>query len=84
MTSFSYQGRCLAIPILVCICSCSALPPNVRIAAIFDREGDVKHELAFTAAVDNINNINNWLLPGIILEPEIIKIPLGDRHVNIL
>ena len=45
-------------------------------AAIFDSEGDVKHELAFTAAVDNINNINNWLLPGIILEPEIIKIPL--------
>ena len=84
LTSFLYLWRSLAIPIIVCICACSALPSNVRIAAIFDREGDVKHELAFTAAVDNINNINNWLLPGIILEPEIIKIPVGDRHVIIL
>ena len=69
----------LAIHIILYLGACSALPSNIRIAAIFDREGDVKHELAFTAAIDDINNRNNWILPGIILEPEIIKIPYGDR-----
>ena len=79
----SYLWKSLVIHIILYTSSCSALPSNVKIAAIFDREGDIKHELAFTAAIDNINNRNNWLLPGIILEPEIIKIPEGDRHVII-
>ena len=73
--------RILIVPItcLTIFRSCTALPSNIRIAAIFDREGDAKHELAFNAAIDDINNINNWILPGIMLEPEIVKIPYGDR-----
>ena len=58
----------------------SALPSSIKVAAIFDREGDEKHALAFTAAIDYINDIDNWRLPGIILEPVVIKIPYDDRY----
>ena len=58
-----------------------ALPSSIKVAAIFDREGDEKHALAFTAAIDYVNDIDNWRLPGIILEPVVIKIPYGDRYV---
>ena len=57
-----------------------ALPSSIKVAAIFDREGDEKHALAFTAAIDYVNDIDNWRLPGIILEPVVIKIPYGDRY----
>ena len=57
-----------------------ALPSSIKVAAIFDREGDEKHALAFTAAIDYINDIDNWRLPGIILEPVVIKIPYDDRY----
>ena len=63
-----------------CIPSLLALPSSIKVAAIFDREGDEKHALAFTAAIDYVNDIDNWRLPGIILEPVVIKIPYGDRY----
>ena len=56
------------------------LPSSIKVAAIFDREGDEKHALAFTAAIDFVNDIDNWRLPGIILEPVVIRIPYGDRY----
>ena len=40
----------------------SALPSSIKVAAIFDREGDEKHALAFTAAIDYINDIDNSYL----------------------
>ena len=70
---------CVLLNIVLNIGPALTLPPTVRIAAVFDYNSDPKHELAFTAAIDNINNRNNWVLPKIILEPEIIKVPVGDR-----
>ena len=79
MENFGFTFLTIHVIQILFSCCVLSLPSNIRIAAIFDREGDVKHEVAFTAAIDDINNINNWILPGIILEPEIVKIPYGDR-----
>ena len=80
----SYVWKLFIIHITSTILPCLTLPRNIRIAAILDREGDEKHELAFTAAIDDINNRNNWILDGIEIEPEVIKIPYGDRYIFIL
>jgi hypothetical protein len=79
-----YVWKLFIIHITSILLPCLTLPRNIRIAAILDREGDEKHELAFTAAIDDINNRNNWILDGIEIEPEVIKIPYGDRYVSLL
>ena len=75
-----YFWKLAIIDIAAVIGPCLSLPSNIRVAAMFDKEGDEKHVLAFNAAIDNINDDRNWLLRGIILEPEVIKVPYGDRY----
>lgn len=55
------------------------MPRNVRIAAVFDQGGDRRHEMAFKAAINKINQPNSEILPGIQLQPEIIRTPPGER-----
>ena len=54
------------------------LPREIRIAAIFDQDGDRKHELAFRYGVDRIN-MQREILQGKQLQAEIIRIPTGNR-----
>ena len=54
------------------------LPAQIRVAAIFDQDGDRKHELAFKYGVERINREPN-ILPGKRLQAEIIRIPNGNR-----
>jgi hypothetical protein len=56
----------------------SVLPNQIRIAAIFDKDGDRKHELAFKYGVERINR-EPKILPGKMLQAEIIRIPTGNR-----
>ena len=56
----------------------SGLPPQIKIAAIFDQHGDRKHELAFKYGVERVNRDPN-ILPGKRLMPEIVRIPPGNR-----
>ena len=56
----------------------SGLPNQIKIAAIFDQDGDRKHELAFRHGVDRIN-MERQILPGKRLQAEIIRIPTGNR-----
>lgn len=56
----------------------SILPNQIRIAAIFDQDGDRKHELAFKYGVERVNREPN-ILPGKRLQAEIIRIPTGNR-----
>ena len=56
----------------------SMLPQQIRVAAIFDQDGDRKHELAFKYGVERVNREPN-ILPGHRLMPEIIRIPTGNR-----
>ena len=56
-----------------------ALPNQIRVAAIFEQNGDRKHELAFKYGVERVNMEYN-ILRGKRLEPEIIKIPVGNRY----
>ena len=55
------------------------LPQQIRVAAIFDVNGDRKHELAFKYGVERVNREPN-ILPGKRLIPEIIRIPTGNRY----
>ena len=55
-----------------------ALPQQIRVAAIFEHNGDRKHELAFTYGVERVN-MDYKILRGKTLVPEIIKIPVGNR-----
>ena len=57
----------------------SMLPQQIRVAAIFDVNGDRKHELAFKYGVERVNREPN-ILPGKRLIPEIIRIPTGNRY----
>ena len=57
------------------------LPRQIKIAAIFEQDGDKKHKLAFTHAVNRINREQN-VLRGKILTVEIIAIPPGNRFVH--
>ena len=54
------------------------LPREIKIAAIFDQDGDRKHELAFRYGVDRVN-IDRFILPGKVLQAEIIRIQPGNR-----
>ena len=54
------------------------LPRQIQIAAIFEQDGDKKHKLAVTHAVNRINREQN-VLRGKILKVEIIPIPAGNR-----
>ena len=54
------------------------LPREIRIAAIFDQDGDRKHELAFKYGVDRVNR-EPGILPGKQLKADIIRIPTGNR-----
>ena len=56
----------------------SGLPNQIKIAAIFDQDGDRKHELAFKYGVERVNRDPN-ILPGKRLMPEIVRIPPGNR-----
>ena len=57
------------------------LPRQIKIAAIFEQNGDKKHKLAFTHAVNRINREQN-VLRGKTLKVEIIPIPPGNRFVH--
>ena len=54
------------------------LPNQIHVAAIFDQLGDRKHELAFKYGIEVVNR-NRYVLPGIRIIPNIIRIPPGDR-----
>ena len=54
------------------------LPNQIRIAAVFDQDGDRKHELAFKYGVERVNREPN-ILPGKRLQADIIRIPPGNR-----
>ena len=54
------------------------LPNQIRVAAIFDQDGDRKHELAFKYGVERVNR-EPGILPGKRLQAEIIRIPSGNR-----
>ena len=54
------------------------LPNNIKIAAIFDQDGDRKHELAFKYGVERVNR-EPGILPGKRLQAEILRIPTGNR-----
>ena len=56
------------------------LPREIRIAAIFDQDGDRKHELAFQHGVERING-EPGILRGKRLVHDIIRIPTGNRYV---
>ena len=75
----------VANSILCLLLACSAfeqvwsmLPQQIRVAAIFDQDGDRKHELAFKYGVERVNREPN-ILPGKRLMAEIIRIPTGHR-----
>ena len=54
------------------------LPNQIHVAAIFDQLGDRKHELAFKYGIEVVNR-DRYVLPGIRIIPNIIRIPPGDR-----
>ncbi len=56
----------------------AVLPNQIRIAAIFDQDGDRKHELAFKYGVERVNREPS-ILPGKRLQAEILRIPTGNR-----
>ena len=60
----------------------SDLQSPIRIAAIFDQDGDRKHELAFQHGVERING-EPGILRGKRLVHDIIRIPTGNRYVLI-
>ena len=54
------------------------LPRQIKIGAIFEQDGDKKHKLAVTHAVNRINREQN-VLRGKQLLVRIIDIPAGNR-----
>ena len=64
---------CLYFKTVQCI-----LQDPIHVAAIFDQRGDRKHELAFKYAIEKINR-DPAILPGIRINPQVIRIPPGDR-----
>ena len=54
------------------------LPNQINVAAIFDQDGDRKHELAFRYSIEKVNR-DPSILPGIRINPNIVRIPAGDR-----
>ncbi|XP_059097644.1 glutamate receptor ionotropic, kainate 2-like isoform X2 [Tigriopus californicus] len=58
----------------------SNLPPQIRIAAIFDENQDEKHELAFKYGVERVNK-DPSILPGKRLIPQVIKVPSGNSFI---
>ena len=51
------------------------LPDSIRIVGIFDRGGDLRHQLGFTAAIDTINARSTSTK----IVPEILNVPPGAR-----
>ena len=60
-------------PLVICV-----LPNQINVAAIFDQLGDRKHELAFKYGIEKVNR-DPSILPGIRINPNIVRIPAGDR-----
>ena len=77
MKNLAYLLLILCLLGLPKIAKCN-LPREIRIAAIFDQDGDRKHELAFRYGVDRIN-MQREILQGKQLQAEIIRIPTGNR-----
>ena len=64
---------CLYFETVQCI-----LQNQIHVAAIFDQLGDRKHELAFKYGIEKINR-DPAILPGVRINPQVIRIPPRDR-----